>query len=318
MPLRLQLEAEARRQLQEFERELEQQLAQLGLLGHMPDFGGKSFGAVARLTANLHMATHALDSAPWNLPVQVDTVERGIAIGEYCIAHARAAYAQMGADPDIAAAEYTLNWIERTQVRSFSKRDAFEALRSRFERVTDLEPALKLLEEHLYIRPLTSAPRTGPGRRPSPQYEVNPMVWDTHNSHNAQNRAQPTDVVSHTYRGAGTRSDHDAGYIRSLETRVTELEDSAAQDQDSGVTLTQAIPINAPESTMAVAAPEASVSDAARPTQGQVEHATYLLAAHGPATARHYMRGRPGGISAFPAELQAAIAVSEAAAAGED
>ena len=46
--------------------------------------------------------------------------------------------------------------------------------RSRFPKVGDLDAPLELLEQHGYIRRVPEPERTGPGRRPSPAYEVHP------------------------------------------------------------------------------------------------------------------------------------------------
>src|SRR3989442_187310 len=79
-----------------------------GELGSMIGWGGKLVGAVARIAALLHMVTHAGNPTPWETLLIVDTVRRAIQIGEYLIPHAHAAYAEMGADPEIEAARYTL------------------------------------------------------------------------------------------------------------------------------------------------------------------------------------------------------------------
>jgi replicative DNA helicase len=83
----------------------------------------------------------------------------------------------MGADPAVAGARYLLGWLQRTETYAFTKRDAHRATKARFPRVGDLDPALEILEEHHYIRRRTEEPRSGPGRKRSPSYEVNPDAW---------------------------------------------------------------------------------------------------------------------------------------------
>jgi hypothetical protein len=120
-------------------------------------------------------------------------MERAARLGHYLVAHARAAFGQIGSDPAVGAARHVLSWIERTGVSSFTKRDAFEGTKGRFKRVAALEPVLGLLIEHDYIRGRGSAERLGPGRKSSPVFEVNPMLHGDLNSANSANSAKGTE-----------------------------------------------------------------------------------------------------------------------------
>ena len=181
----LRLAPEARDTFQQFEAWLEPQLGPFGELGSMTDWAGKLVGAVARLTGLLHVADHANVAAPWEMAIGIDRVKRAIHLGEYLIQHARATYAEMGADPVMADATHLLTWITREAQTHFTKRGAFEGTKGRFRRVEAMEPALRLLMEHGYIRQRELENRTGPGRKPSPTYDVNP--FSAHNSPNSQN-----------------------------------------------------------------------------------------------------------------------------------
>jgi replicative DNA helicase len=82
----------------------------------------------------------------------------------------------MGADPALADARYLLDWIERTSAERFTRRELFTALpRGRFPKVDALDPALELLAAHGHIRRADQPAPKGPGRPPSPAYEVNPL-----------------------------------------------------------------------------------------------------------------------------------------------
>jgi hypothetical protein len=182
VPHVLRLAPEGHSALQQFEAWVEPQLAPCGDLGQMTNWAGKLVGAVARLIGILHMVEHADTSAPWERLIRQDSVECAIDLGHYLIQHARAAYAEMGADPVIADAKHILAWIRRTEHRHFTKREAFEGTKGRFKRVEAMEPGLKLLIEHGFIRPWDAGERPGPGRKPSPTYDVHPY---THNSQNS-------------------------------------------------------------------------------------------------------------------------------------
>ena len=86
----------------------------------------------------------------------------------------------MGADPTMEAARYLLRWIGRARLKRFTRREVHMGTsRSRFPKVGDLDAPLDLLEQHGYIRRLAEPERTGPGRRPSPAWEVHPLVTET-------------------------------------------------------------------------------------------------------------------------------------------
>jgi hypothetical protein len=108
-------------------------------------------------------------------------VEDGLVIADYLLAHARAAFAEMGADPAAAAAETVRGWAAREKLESFSKRDAWRALRGRFGRAADLDAPLAMLVDHGYLREQESSPRVSRGRKPSQVYLVNPSGRNGHN-----------------------------------------------------------------------------------------------------------------------------------------
>jgi hypothetical protein len=192
-PHLLETTQEARAVLLEFERCLEPQIGEFGELAHIADWAAKLAGAVGRLAGLLHFANFASHSAPWQLPVDRECAENAIRIGDYLVLHARAAFGQMGADLETEHARFLLAWLHRAGCRSFTKRDAFEATKGRFKLVAAMEPALELMAEHRFIRLGAGTPRTGPGRRASPGYEVNP-AWLSQDSHYSQ--SSPGDIAN--------------------------------------------------------------------------------------------------------------------------
>lgn len=170
----------------EFEAWLEPQLGPLEEMGLITDWASKHAGAVARIAGLLHMAENVESSAPWETAIGLQTLERAIQIGEYLIPHAHAAFSQMGADPAIEGARLLLVWITRRGLPSLTKRDMFNGTRGRFRKSADLDPVLRLLIEHGYLRLVDPVERPGAGRKPSPVYQVNPDVLP-HNPHNTHN-----------------------------------------------------------------------------------------------------------------------------------
>jgi hypothetical protein len=162
--------------LRAFEAKLEPRLGPDGDLGSIADWASKLVGAIARIAGILHLAWHIDLERPWNEPVLLETIESAIAIGDFYLAHAKAAFAEMGADPEVEAARHVLRWIECKGIGAFSERDAYQALKGRFKKVSDLRPVFRLLVDHGYVRERPRTAPTGPGRPASPIFDANPHL----------------------------------------------------------------------------------------------------------------------------------------------
>jgi replicative DNA helicase len=161
-----------------FERDLEPRLAAgTGDLAHLAGWAAKLAGATCRLAALLHLAGHLRDG--WARPINAKTFAGAARLADYLVEHTRAVFDLMGADPRVDDARWLLDWIGRTNQVQFSRRDAHRAApRGRFATATDLEPALRLLEEHGYLRRVDPEPSQDPrgrGRPASPRFLVNPL-----------------------------------------------------------------------------------------------------------------------------------------------
>ena len=183
-PYVLTLAPDARESLHEFENWIEPQLAEFGALGSMSDWGGKIVGGVARIAGVLHMVSLANQVSPWQTPITKHTVECAIQVGKYLIPHARAAFAEMGADPGVDAAKKILRWIGQSNLSSFTRRDAHQAMRSTFRRPEELDAPLELLIDRGFIRHKPSQ-ASGAGRKRSPEFEVNPL-WNCHHKRSSE------------------------------------------------------------------------------------------------------------------------------------
>ncbi len=185
----LRLTEPAENALLEFMGGLEPRLAEDGDLRDISDWAGKLTGAAARIAALMHVADGNGDI--W---VARETIERSLVVAEYLIEHARAAFDEMGSDPQIDGARRVLKWLERTALTTFSKRDAFNGLRARFKSADQLGPVLSLLGRLGYVRELDD-PYGGRGRPGSPKYEVNPL-YVAQKAQKSQNATAPSTLVA--------------------------------------------------------------------------------------------------------------------------
>jgi replicative DNA helicase len=198
-PAVLTLDAEAGELLLAFERDLEPRLAAgSGDLDHLAGWAAKLAGATCRIAGLLHLASHLRDG--WAQPINADTFAATARLAVYLIQHARAVFDLMGADPRVDDARWLLDWMTRTSRTQFSRRDAHQATpRGRFPKATDLEPALRLLEEHGYLRRLDPEPPRDPhgrGRPASPRFLVNPLPRATETSETSKTPAGAVSVDS--------------------------------------------------------------------------------------------------------------------------
>ena len=198
-PAILALDHRASELLLGFERDLEPRLAAgSGDLAHLAGWAAKLAGATCRLAALLHLASHLRDG--WAHPIGADTFTGAIKLADYLIEQARAVFDLMGTDPRLDDARWLLDWIDRTNHVQFSRRDAHRAApRGRFAKATDLEPALRLLEEHGYLRRVDPEPSQDPrgrGRPASPRFLVNPLPRAAEMTETPKTIAEPVSVDS--------------------------------------------------------------------------------------------------------------------------
>lgn len=169
-------EPDAYRDLMNLATWLEPQLGESGDLTMIGDWAGKLVGQAVRIATLHHMAIFAHSGQGWAVPIGRVSTAAARQIGTYLIAHARGAFAEMGADPEVESARRVLRWITLNSLATFTKRDAYQGTKGHFKRIEALEPVLALLEKHDYIRERSGEERSGPGRKPSPTFDVNP-VW---------------------------------------------------------------------------------------------------------------------------------------------
>ena len=94
----------------------------------------------------------------------------------YLIAHAKAAFAEMGADEIVEKAKAILRWTGHNRAVSLTKRDVHQGMRGLFKRAMDLDSPLAVLVERGFIRKRPDSSTTTAGRPASPIFDVNPRL----------------------------------------------------------------------------------------------------------------------------------------------
>lgn len=185
----LGLTADASAAFEQWEAEIEAMLGDGGQMELMRDWGAKLAGATLRLAAVLH----CVEREPAER-MDAETIAAAVEVARYLIPHAELVLNMMLANEETADddARYVLRWIERHGRREFTKTEAQHHGKRRFPKADDIDPALAELARRAYIRSKPSE-ATGPGRPPSPSYEVNPAVFGEQNrerrSRNSHNSA---------------------------------------------------------------------------------------------------------------------------------
>jgi hypothetical protein len=177
VPRLLELSTVGEEVIRDFEERLEPRLGDEGDLGYMADWAAKLAGAAVRIAGILHASHCVAAGGPIATLVGPGPVRDAVTLAErYLLPHARIAYAMLGQDQRAHPARKVLDWIRREELASFSRRDAHRSLHRQFRRAEELDPVLDLLVRHGFIRPQDAAPREGPGRSPSPVFEVHPVL----------------------------------------------------------------------------------------------------------------------------------------------
>lgn len=186
MPHKVRPSPKAWDALYQFRERVEVGLRVSGELSGIRDWGSKLPGLVCRMAGILHALIHSTGPTPGCQPIDAETMLCAIAIGEYAIEHAKAAFCEMGANPATAIAKRILAWAIEERLPEFSRRDAFNAVRGTVQRVDELDEPLQLLVDHGYIRE-RFIEKTGRGRKPSTLYDLNPalLAQNTQNAHNS-------------------------------------------------------------------------------------------------------------------------------------
>ncbi len=170
----LRLSADALEVWRKYHDETEDRQREGGDLRGIRDWASKSPGAAARIAGLLHLAEGLRHGAA----IGAETMAAAWAIvRDYLIPHALEAFTMMATDRNVGQARKIAGWIVRTKRNRLTIRDAHKNFTS-FGEPADFDAPFRILENRSIVRAAPEEPRSGPGRKPSPAYLVNPGLLE--------------------------------------------------------------------------------------------------------------------------------------------
>jgi hypothetical protein len=165
---RLFLSAAAAALLTELQEQIEPRLGPGGDLHSIADWTGRHHGRVARIAGLLHLCEHLVTD-----PISESTMRAAVRIGDYLLEHGIAALT--GPDPALRSA---ICWLEKRGEASVTQRDLHRGPLAGRGNADEAVVLAERLEAAGVLRH-AGMERGGPGRPPSPTYDVHPGVLRT-------------------------------------------------------------------------------------------------------------------------------------------
>jgi len=169
-PIKLTFAPSAYESWREFQRLVEVEMREGNRLAGLKDWAGKLPGAAARLAGLFHCVTEDCKSVSVMPP---STVEMALALASILISHAMCAFGLIGGSVHVEMAKRLIKWATHRGDAETTKRDVFCAFQSTLKTMDNLEPILRLLAEHQYLRIEERETK----KKPSPVCLWNPTLF---------------------------------------------------------------------------------------------------------------------------------------------
>ena len=126
-----------------------------------PEFRGPT-GQGVSTAARVPTRWSATENVAWKQPIAEETFQHAMRLGDYFIAHAKAAFDVMGADPAVADARFVLQVTEGLSSEApgqdiLAHQTLWQKAKPRFKKVERLDAALAVLVQHNYLREVARA-----------------------------------------------------------------------------------------------------------------------------------------------------------------
>jgi hypothetical protein len=171
-PYLLRLSPAACERHNDFMRSVEHQFRPNGEFEFMREWAGKLAGGAVRLAALLHLTQH---THLQETEISDETMEAAHRIASIVVEHAKAAFSLMGTNEAHEGAKAIIKYITSKQMKELTGRDCLRKLKGQFKKMDEVNSALELLVERLYLLP-GNPEWGGKGRKPNTLYRVNPLL----------------------------------------------------------------------------------------------------------------------------------------------
>ena len=152
--------------------DLESRIGEGGDLRPVCGYASKLAGVVARLALTMQAMQD-----PAAKHITAETMQAACEWAPVLLAHFRAVLGDAAEPAEVKLARRLLRLIKKRNLAKLSAKDALDLVDGGGLKMDELNPALDLLVEREWLRPLP-AQDTRPGRPPSPLYAVNPAALD--------------------------------------------------------------------------------------------------------------------------------------------
>lgn len=151
---------------------IEDRLKKGGSLEYMAEWANKLYAKCIRIAGLLHLCEHSYDEL-----IDEKTTQTAILIAMWAENQAHRVF-ENTATEDITTtnAKYILSKIKNQKISFVTSREILRICR-KIRNADELQEALELLEDMKYIREIPQE-YSGTGRKPSPKYKVNQLIYD--------------------------------------------------------------------------------------------------------------------------------------------
>ncbi|MEK4187768.1 MULTISPECIES: YfjI family protein [Paenibacillus] len=157
-PVELALTLEALNKLQEFREWFEIKLRDGEELSHdfLRSWSERIPGQIVRIASLLHVSEQAMFGMPFDdsfeRKISEETMNKAIALGNYFIAHAKAAFGCFKSNLEIEDAKYLLEVLKRKQIQKYKRQELWSTVKGKFGTAEKFDSALIILAERGFLR----------------------------------------------------------------------------------------------------------------------------------------------------------------------
>lgn len=151
---------------------IEERLKQGGQFEYMKEWANKQFARCLKIAGILHLCEHTADEL-----LDEHTAMRSVNIAIWTENQALKAFSGSAVlDENTSKARYIVSRLQTQKCDLLSVRD-FLRLCKKFKKSEEIQEPLELLCDMNYIRETNNA-YSGTGRKPSPKYQINPIIYN--------------------------------------------------------------------------------------------------------------------------------------------